>query len=63
MFYEFGAGREVMLDLVSAHKWFNLAAVRGDADARRYRMEIAHEMSRAEIAEAQRQARGWLARH
>jgi TPR repeat protein len=52
-----------MLDLVSAHKWFNLAAVRGDADARRYRMEIAHEMSRAEIAEAQRQARGWLARH
>lgn len=57
------AGREVELSLVSAHKWFNLAAMRGNADAKRYRMEIAHEMSRAEIAEAQRQAREWLACH
>jgi TPR repeat protein len=57
------AGRDVDLDLVSAHKWFNLAAMRGNEDAKRYRMEIAHEMSKAEIAEAQRQAREWLARH
>ena len=57
------AGRDVELDLVSAHKWFNLAAMRGNEDAKRYRMEIAHEMSKAEIAEAQRQAREWLARH
>jgi hypothetical protein len=57
------AGREVELDLVSAHKWFNLAAMHGNEEAKRYRMEIAHEMSRAEIAEAQRQAREWLARH
>jgi uncharacterized protein len=57
------AGRDVELDLVSAHKWFNLAAVRGNEDAKRYRVEIAHEMTRAEIAEAQRQAREWLARH
>jgi TPR repeat protein len=57
------AGRDVDLDLVSAHKWFNLAAMRGNEDAKRYRMEIAHEMSRAEIAEAQRQAREWLSRH
>ena len=57
------AGRDVQLDLVSAHKWFNLAALRGNEDARRYRMEIAHDMSRVEIAEAQRQAREWLARH
>ena len=35
------AGREVELDLVSAHKWFNLAAMRGNHDAKRYRMEIA----------------------
>ena len=46
------AGREVELDLVSAHKWFNLAAMRGNDDAKRYRMEIAHEMSKAQIAEA-----------
>jgi uncharacterized protein len=57
------AGREVELDLVSAHKWFNLAAMRGNTDAKRYRMEISHEMTRGEIAMAQRQAREWLARH
>ena len=54
------AGRDVEVNLVSAHKWFNLAAMRGNQDARRYRMEIAHELSRAEIAEAQRQARASL---
>jgi uncharacterized protein len=57
------AGREVELDLVSAHKWFNLAAMRGNDEARRYRVEISQEMSRSEIANAQRQAREWLARH
>jgi TPR repeat protein len=59
----YGAGREVEIDLVSAHKWFNLAAIRGNDEAKRYRMEIAREMSKAEIAEAQRQAREWLSRH
>jgi TPR repeat protein len=57
------AGRDVEVDMVSAHKWFNLAAMRGNADARRYRVEISSEMTRSEIAEAQRQAREWLSRH
>ena len=57
------AGREVAPDLVAAHKWFNLAALRGNAEAKRYRMEIALEMSKAEVAEAQRQAREWLRCH
>jgi uncharacterized protein len=57
------AGRDGALDLVSAHKWFNLAAMRGNEDAKRLRMEISREMSRSEIAEAQRQAREWLTRH
>ena len=58
------AGREdVAIDLISAHKWFNLAALGGNAEAKGYRMEIAREMSKREIAEAQRQAREWLARH
>lgn len=56
-------GRDVALDLVMAHKWFNLAALRGNEEAKRYRMEIAREMSKAEIAEAQRQAREWLSCH
>jgi TPR repeat protein len=57
------SGRDVALDLVMAHKWFNLAALRGNEEAKRYRMEIAREMSKAEIAEAQRQAREWLSCH
>ncbi len=57
------SGRDVDIDLIAAHKWFNLAAMRGSEDAKRYRLEIAGEMSRAEIAEAQRQAREWLQLH
>jgi TPR repeat protein len=57
------SGREVPLNLVQAHKWFNLAAQRGNSDAKRYRIELAAEMSKAEIAEAQRQARAWLDTH
>jgi uncharacterized protein len=53
-------GHEVSRNLVEAHKWFNLAAMSGDLRAREYRREISHEMSPAEIAEAQRQARNWL---
>jgi uncharacterized protein len=53
-------GHGVGRDFVAAHKWFNLAAARGNATARTYRSEIAREMSAEEIAEAQRQARAWL---
>lgn len=57
------AGREVSVDFVSAHKWFNLAALRGNDDAKRYRTELAREMSRTEIARAQKLAREWISRH
>ena len=57
------AGRDGALDLVNAHKWFNLAAMRGNEAAKRYRMEISSEMSRTEVVEAQRLAREWLSRH
>ena len=53
------AGIEV--DLIEAHKWFNLAALNGSGEAQSCRAEIAEEMSAREIAEAQRQARAWLA--
>ena len=48
--------------LITAHKWFNLASVRGNADAIRLRREIADQMSEIEIASAQRAARDWLER-
>lgn len=51
------------LDLITAHKWFNLAAMQGSLEARAYRAELANEMTSEEIAEAQRQAREYLATH
>jgi TPR repeat protein len=56
-------GREVQRDYVAAHKWFNLAALKGSLEAKRYRCEIASEMSPSEIAEAQRLARDWISIH
>jgi hypothetical protein len=51
-------GTEV--DLIEAHKWFNLAALNGSEIGQHCRAEIAEEMTAREIAEAQRQARAWL---
>jgi uncharacterized protein len=56
----YSTGRDVEQDLVSAHKWFNLAAMMGHEEARVARGELAREMSSADVAEAQRQARAWL---
>ncbi len=50
------------LDYVSAHMLFNLAAMRGSDEAKAYRRELSGEMDPADIAEAQRAAREWLAR-
>lgn len=49
------------LDYVSAHMLFNLAAMRGSIEAKVYRKELSQEMASEEVAEAQRQAREWLA--
>ena len=56
-------GRGCAADMIAAHKWFNLAAAQGNREAVRWRQEISQEMTAAEIAEAQRQAREWLTRH
>lgn len=53
-------GRDGTVDLVEAHKWFNIAAMRGNDEAKRYRLELARDMTRAEITQAQRLAREWL---
>jgi TPR repeat protein len=57
--YSSGSGG-VAVDLVQAHKWFNLAGMSGHERAHECRAEIADDMSAREIAEAQRQARAWL---
>ena len=51
----------VECDLIEAHKWFNLAAVRGHSEAQMCRADISEEMTAREIAEAQRRAREWIA--
>jgi uncharacterized protein len=56
-------GRNGKQDLVEAHKWFNIAAHRGFDAARIRREEISGEMSREQIAAAQRAARAWLTQH
>ena len=49
------------VDLIEAHKWFNLAAVAGYEDAAQCRADVSEEMTAREVAEAQRRAREWLA--
>lgn len=67
IYYELGirysVGNAVPADLVAAHKWFNLAALKGRKEAVELRREIAASMSPAEIATAQRAARDWLTLH
>lgn len=57
----FSTGSEALaVDLVEAHKWFNLAAVGGYEHAAQCRADVAEDMTAREIAEAQRRAREWL---
>ncbi|MFA5988235.1 MAG: hypothetical protein WC803_01335 [Sphingomonas sp.] len=58
--YSTGAGG-IGIDLIEAHKWFNLAAAGGHEAAQQCRADIAEDMTAREIAEAQRAARAWLA--
>ena len=57
--YSSGSGG-IEIDLVQAHKWFNLAALSGVSEASALRADVASDMAREDIAEAQRQARAWL---
>ena len=57
------SGRSGVVNLVAAHKWFNLAAVKGRADAIQMRREVAELMTEAEISAAQREARDWMQTH
>jgi len=59
----YSTGLSVLADRIAAHKWFNLAAQKGNRDAVRLRRELAEETSERDIAEAQRAARSWLTTH
>jgi TPR repeat protein len=59
--YAFGEG--VPKDLVSAHKWANLAASSGDSSARNYLARLERDMSNEQRAEAEKLAREWFEAH
>ena len=51
------------LNVIEAHMWYNLAAAQGNAEAAKFRDELALDMSREQIAEAQARAQEWLDQH
>ena len=55
----FVKGLGVPQDFIEAHKWFNLAAARGDAKAAAERDALAKRMTLEEQAEARKLARAW----
>jgi len=58
--YDLGLG--VPQDDVQAHMWLSLAAAQGIENARKARDILAARMTPAQIAEAQRLAREWMAK-
>ena len=62
MVYSSGAAG-IDVDLIEAHKWFNIAAASGDRAAAQHRDELAREMTREEVAAALRAARDWVTHH
>lgn len=59
----YATGRDCDTDLVAAHKWFNIAAIKGSARAAELRSELASTMSKPELARALREAREWMTMH
>ncbi|HWK65492.1 MAG TPA: sel1 repeat family protein [Rhizobiaceae bacterium] len=59
----YATGRDCETDLVAAHKWFNIAAIKGSARAAELRSELSASMSKPEIAKALREAREWMTAH
>lgn len=56
--YATGTGTDI--NLIEAHKWFNLAAARGHEDAKAQRQEMADMLSSDEVKIALQSARDWL---
>lgn len=59
----YATGRDCAADVVAAHKWFNIAAIKGSPRAAELRSELSISMSKLEIAAALRAAREWMTMH
>jgi uncharacterized protein len=49
--------------MVAAHKWFNIAAIKGSDRAAQVRAELSATISKPELARALREAREWMTMH
>ena len=56
-------GEGVPEDDVLAYMWYNLAAAQGDEIAQSNKGRLERQMTREQIAEAQRLSREWLEAH
>ena len=59
----YATGRDCETDVVAAHKWFNIAAIKGSLRAAELRSELSATMSKTDIATALREAREWMMMH
>lgn len=59
----YATGRDCDVDLVAAHKWLNIAAIKGSARAAEMRAELSASMGKQDIARALREAREWMTVH
>jgi TPR repeat protein len=59
----YATGRGCSVDLVAAHKWLNIAAIKGNDRAAELRADLAASMDKMQIVEALRAAREWMTVH
>ncbi|WP_136658621.1 sel1 repeat family protein [Nitratireductor sp. XY-223] len=59
----YAAGRDCAMDFIAAHKWLNIAAIKGSNRAAELRSDLARSMTKTDLAEALRSAREWMTMH
>lgn len=59
----YATGRGCDVDLVAAHKWLNIAAIRGCDRAAELRADVAATLTKMQLATALRAAREWMTTH
>ncbi len=60
---KYATGRGCSVNLVEAHKWLNIAAIKGSDRAAELRQDLAQSMTKMQLAEALRAAREWMTMH
>jgi len=59
----YATGRDGAVDLVAAHKWLNIAAIKGSERAAELRADVSAMMTKMQLAAALRAAREWMTVH